>query len=282
MQTRPWLEKVHRDVYMCVCVYVERERKRTEEGKGGSSVETKGREAEWKRWIETVPPYIGTPGGFPPPARPATPTSRLEAAVLRFSTFSRFIPAASSLNRFPGEIYGRGNNTGGRVCARHRERERERERKRRRVTVREPVTCIPGTFAGFFSTWLTASTSSPSTFFTTIHHLPPLHAPRKPRLDYFGPVRALYISFLRRLLAGELLVPWDFMRTAVEPVDGVSDRVIRWRMSKSGDKWRKRCMMFARLSAEFRCIIGGTVMCFVFCLSYEGLRVNTFTYNSRF
>lgn len=38
---------------------------------------------------------------------PPLPGGEAAAAVLRFSTFSRFIPAASSLNRFPGEIYGR-------------------------------------------------------------------------------------------------------------------------------------------------------------------------------
>lgn len=34
-------------------------------------------------------------------------TAAAAAPVLRFSTFSRFILTASSLNRFPGEIYGR-------------------------------------------------------------------------------------------------------------------------------------------------------------------------------
>ena len=145
-----------------------------------------------------------------------------------------------------------------------RERERERERKRRRVTVREPVTCIPGTFAGFFSTWLTASTSSPSTFFTTIHHLPPLHAPRKPRLDYFGPVRALYISFLRRLLAGELLVPWDFMRT----------RETRWWGFRSGYSLEDEQKRWQRVEEEVYdvcAIVGGVSVhnrrnCDVFCI----------------
>lgn len=50
---------------------------------------------------------------LPPPFLPPLPFGGRRAAVLRFSTFSRFIPAASSLNRFPGEIYGRAIIHGG-------------------------------------------------------------------------------------------------------------------------------------------------------------------------
>lgn len=82
---------------------------------------------KWKEWIESVPPsfisiskrlatletllslYLSIyPPHHPLSNRlPSLPGAEEAAAVLRFSTFSRFIPAASSLNRFPGEIYGR-------------------------------------------------------------------------------------------------------------------------------------------------------------------------------
>lgn len=52
---------------------------------------------------------LGIRRSSPRPPRPpaALETAVAAAPVLRFSTFSRFILTASSLNRFPGEIYGR-------------------------------------------------------------------------------------------------------------------------------------------------------------------------------
>lgn len=123
-------------------------------------MKTEGKEREERAKIESVPPSfisiskrlatletllslslsIYLPPSFPfqPPPLPG---GEAAAAVLRFSTFSRFIPAASSLNRFPGEIYGRAIihwSVGGR-----RKGGRRGER-----TVRERI--IPGTFEAFF------------------------------------------------------------------------------------------------------------------------------------
>lgn len=153
VQTRPWLAEVHR-------VYGAGRKARVRGYQG---------KIERKRWIESVPPYIGTPGGLPPSLHPrTTPTFRPEAAVLRFSTFSRFIPAASLLNRFPDEIYGR-------AIIQQQERTGVEggggEGLRKRVTgsvhefpARSPASSLPD--------WLPPLPGS--TFFTIIHLFHPL------------------------------------------------------------------------------------------------------------